>query len=99
MRAKLSGLGMLVSMALALGTATDSFAQETAPAGGAGERSSWRPGAPPQPGRSSRRPGDRSGAPGIVPTGEYKEGIPLGSWMLYPSIFVGAVYNTNLSVN
>ena len=32
----------------------------------------------------------------IAPTGEYKEGLPAGGWMLFPSVFVGAVYNDNL---
>ena len=31
----------------------------------------------------------------IAPTGEYKPGLPVGAWMLYPSIFVGAIYDTN----
>ena len=31
----------------------------------------------------------------IAPTGEYKPGLPVGAWMLYPSIFVGATYDTN----
>jgi hypothetical protein len=31
----------------------------------------------------------------IAPTGEYKPGVPVGAWMLYPSIFVGASYDTN----
>src|SRR6516164_5141941 len=33
----------------------------------------------------------------IAPTGEYKEGLALGSWMLYPSLFLGAVYDSNLA--
>ena len=33
----------------------------------------------------------------IAPTGEYKEGLPLGGWMLFPSVFLGAVYNYNLA--
>ena len=33
----------------------------------------------------------------IAPTGEYKEGLPAGGWMLFPSVFVGAVYNYNLA--
>ena len=31
----------------------------------------------------------------IAPTGEYKEGLPVNGWMLYPSIFFGAVYDSN----
>src|SRR5277367_4079668 len=92
MRAKLSGLGILVSMALALGTAS-SFAQETAPAGGEGNAAAGGQGSVPAGGQSNAP----AGGPGIVPTGEYKEGLPLGSWMLFPSVFVGAVYNSNVS--
>jgi len=92
MRAKLSGLGILVSMALALGTAS-SFAQETAPAGGEGNAAAGGQGSAPAGGQSNAP----AGGPGIVPTGEYKEGLPLGSWMLFPSVFVGAVYNSNVS--
>src|ERR1700730_13148460 len=33
----------------------------------------------------------------IAPTGEYKEGLPAGGWMLFPSVFVGAVYDSNLA--
>ena len=33
----------------------------------------------------------------IAPTGEYKEGLALGSWMLYPKAFVGAVYDSNVN--
>ena len=33
----------------------------------------------------------------ISPTGEYKEGVAVGPWMLYPSIFVGGVYNSNFN--
>jgi Putative beta-barrel porin 2 len=33
---------------------------------------------------------------GIVPTGEYREGLVLGSWKLYPKIFVGAVWDNNI---
>ena len=38
-----------------------------------------------------------SGAGEIAPTGEYKEGLPLAGWMLFPSAFLGAVYNSNLT--
>ena len=33
----------------------------------------------------------------IAPVGQYKEGIPIGVWMLYPSVFAGAVYDDNTS--
>src|SRR6516165_1923876 len=32
----------------------------------------------------------------IAPTGEYKEGLALGDWKLYPKIFVGAVWDSNI---
>jgi len=40
-------------------------------------------------------PGGSSGQ-GITPTGEYKEGLVLGDWKLYPKIFVGAVWDSNI---
>jgi hypothetical protein len=33
----------------------------------------------------------------IAPVGQYKAGIPVGVWTLYPSIFAGAVYDDNTS--
>jgi hypothetical protein len=38
-----------------------------------------------------------SGDQGISPTGEYKEGLAVGGWMLYPSLFVGGVYDRNFN--
>ena len=31
----------------------------------------------------------------ISPTGQYEGGVPLGTWMLYPELFVGAVWDSN----
>jgi hypothetical protein len=31
----------------------------------------------------------------IAPTGEYQAGLAIGSWMLYPELFVGAVWDSN----
>ena len=31
----------------------------------------------------------------IGPTGEYQEGLPVGAWTLFPSLFVGAVWDSN----
>ena len=31
----------------------------------------------------------------ISPEGPYKEGLAVGPWMYYPSIFVGGTYNSN----
>src|SRR5262245_274435 len=61
MRTASFGSAALVSMAIAVGTAPCSFAQE------------------------------------IAPVGEYSPGLPIGGWMLYPSIFAGAVYDTNVN--
>ena len=33
----------------------------------------------------------------ISPTGQYKEGLAVGPWMYYPSIFVGGDYNSNFN--
>jgi hypothetical protein len=33
----------------------------------------------------------------IAPTGQYKDGLALGGWMLFPSMFLGGVYNSNLT--
>ena len=33
----------------------------------------------------------------IAPTGEYKEGVAAGGWILFPDIFAGAVYNANIN--
>jgi Putative beta-barrel porin 2 len=41
----------------------------------------------------------RSFAQEIAPTGEYKEGIAVGDWLLYPKAFVGAVYDGNVNQN
>jgi Putative beta-barrel porin 2 len=61
-RARLLAWATVVSMALLVGIAPRSFAQDQ----------------------------------GIVPAGEYREGLVLGSWKLYPKIFVGAVWDTNI---
>src|SRR6516162_5304228 len=31
----------------------------------------------------------------IGPTGQYQAGVPIGAWMLYPELFVGAVWDSN----
>jgi hypothetical protein len=38
----------------------------------------------------------RSFAQQIVPTGAYREGVPVGGWMVYPSVFLGATYDQNI---
>src|SRR5262245_35272069 len=39
----------------------------------------------------------RSSAQEISPAGQYQEGLPLGPWMVYPSVFVGGEYDTNFN--
>src|SRR5262249_9119395 len=39
----------------------------------------------------------RSSAQEISPAGQYEAGLPLGSWMLFPSIFVGGEYDANFN--
>jgi hypothetical protein len=58
-RAKLFEWAVLVSVAVVIGTAPRSFAQE------------------------------------IAPTGEYKEGLAVGNWLLYPKVYLGAVWDSN----
>jgi hypothetical protein len=74
-------------MVLIMGMLSPSFAQDAAP----GSQGSTAPGsaAPGTQGTTS------SGGSEISPTGEYKEGLALGGWMLAPEIFLGAVWNSN----
>jgi hypothetical protein len=39
----------------------------------------------------------RSSAQEVAPTGGYTPGLAVGGWMLYPSIFVGADYDSNFN--
>jgi hypothetical protein len=41
----------------------------------------------------------RSHAQEISPTGEYKEGVAVGDWILFPRAFLGAVYDSNINQN
>src|SRR5262249_40733370 len=38
-----------------------------------------------------------AGGPEIAPTGQYIEGLPVAGWTLFPSVFVGAVFDSNLT--
>jgi hypothetical protein len=87
MRATSSGWGVFVSMVFIMGTLSPSFAQYAAPGGQATSGS--------QGSAASGSQGTSSAGPEISPTGEYKEGLALGGWMLAPEIFLGAVYNDN----
>src|SRR5262249_50549534 len=84
MRTGSSGWLIAVSMALTMGTAAPSFAQQNTSSGGQGQTTS--------PGSQGNAP---SGGPEISPTGEYQAGLSIGAWMLYPELFVGAVWDSN----
>jgi Putative beta-barrel porin 2 len=80
MLTRLTGAGVLVSVVLAVGAVTDSFAQnaptdfsQNTPTGGPGS------------------------ATGGSPSGAYKEGLQVGNWTLFPSLYAGAVYNSNIN--
>jgi hypothetical protein len=70
-------------MALIMGAVTPSFAQQNPSSGSQGQTSSASQGVAPL------------GGPEISPTGEYQGGLPIGTWMLYPELFVGAVWDSN----
>jgi hypothetical protein len=70
-------------MALIMGTAAPSFAQTATSSAGQGTATAGSPG--------TAAPGGQE----ISPTGEYQEGLALGSWMVYPSLFAGAVWDSN----
>ena len=91
MRAMSSGWGVIVSMVLVMGTLSPSFAQSTAP-GSQGSTASAS-----QSSAASGSQETSSAGSEISPTGEYKEGLALGGWMLAPELFLGAVYNFNVN--
>jgi hypothetical protein len=89
MRTKSSGWLLAVSMTLIMGMVSPSFAQESASSGGQGS-------APVVTSPGGNAPTVVTGTgQEISPTGQYQEGLAVGGWMLFPEIFVGAVYNTN----
>jgi hypothetical protein len=71
-------------MALILGAVTPSLAQQTTSSGSQGQTTS-----------SASQGIAPPGGPEISPTGEYQGGLPIGTWMLYPELFVGAVWDSN----
>jgi Putative beta-barrel porin 2 len=74
-----------VCSAVIVGFVPRAFAQDNVPTGAQENApSSAQENAPP-------------GAQEIAPTGEYKEGLAAGGWMLFPSVFLGGVYNSNLA--
>ena len=101
--AKSLGWALLVSNALTVGIVPRAFAQDTVPLKSLPPARA-RPRRTLQPVRTlhpvPRRTLDPllpSGAPGIIPTGEYQEGVPFGGWKLFPSIFVGGVWDSNVA--
>jgi hypothetical protein len=84
MRTRSSEWLIAVSMALIVGTVCPSFAQQTTPSGSQGQTTS-----------SGSQGNAPSGGPEVSPTGEYQEGLPVGAWTLFPSLFVGAVWDSN----
>src|SRR6516165_3087113 len=68
-----------MAMAVAMSAISPALAQSAAPSGAQG---AVAPVAVPSSGE-------------ISPTGEYQGGLPLGTWMLYPELFVGAVWDSN----
>src|SRR5262249_4323979 len=77
---RLFGWSLPVAVAMAMGTIPHAVAQVSAPPSGT-------------QGAAAPGPGPASGE--VSPTGEYQEGLPIGAWMLYPSLFVGAVWDSN----
>ena len=49
------------------------------------------------PRSSAQESAPSSSAQGVAPAGEYTDGIAVNGWKVFPSIFVGAVYNTNFN--
>src|SRR5262249_9044321 len=79
-RTRLWGWSFLVAIAMAMSIVPHAIAQSVAPPSGA--QASVAPVGVPSSGE-------------IVPTGEYQAGLPVGVWMLYPELFVGAVWDSN----
>ena len=80
------GAFVVASTVLTVGAVTDSFAQNApsnfpAPTGGPVSAPAGGPGY----------------APASGPSGAYAEGVAAGPWYLFPSIFVGGVYDSNIS--
>jgi hypothetical protein len=70
-----------VAIALAIGTIPHAFAQSSA--------------APASPAPAQGVAAPSGYGQEIAPTGEYQAGLPVGAWMLYPELFVGAVWDSN----
>jgi hypothetical protein len=83
-RTRAWGCSLLVAIPLAMSTIPDALAQTSAPPTGTSQGAAAQ-GAP-APGGFGQE---------ISPTGEYQAGVPIGTWMLYPELFVGAVWDSN----
>jgi hypothetical protein len=99
--AKSLGWALLVSNAFIVSVVPRAFAQDTVPFESlppARAHENTPAGANPPPGaQATAGPVLPSGAPGIIPTGEYQEGVPLGAWKFFPSVFFGGVWDSNLN--
>jgi hypothetical protein len=82
-------VSFLVGIAVAMSTISHAVAQTSAPPSGAAQS------APAQGAPAQGAPAPGGFGQDISPTGEYQAGLPLGSWMLYPELFVGAVWDSN----
>jgi Putative beta-barrel porin 2 len=82
-----------VCSAVIVGVVPRAFAQDTAPTGAQENALSGAQENAPLGAEQKAPPGAQE----IAPTGEYKEGLAAGGWMLFPSVFLGAVYNSNLA--
>jgi hypothetical protein len=88
-----------VSGALIVGILPHAFAEDNAPLD-ALPTASAQENAPPDAQGNAPFGGPVSAPPGgpeIAPTGQYTEGLPVGGWMLFPGVFVGAVFTSNLT--
>ena len=83
-KTRLRGGTLLVAIVVAMSTIPHALAQTSAAPSGTAQ------GAPAQGAAAPSGYG-----PEISPTGEYQAGLPLGTWMLYPELFVGAVWDSN----
>jgi len=90
-RTRLCGKALLVAIAVAVSTVPHALAQtSTVPANAAQGAA-----APTGAAQGAVAPVAMPSSGEIAPTGEYQGGLQLGSWMLYPELFVGAVWDSN----
>ena len=80
-RTRGGGWTFVVAIAMATSIIPHARAQTTAAPTGAAQGAPAQPAPAPTPSGYGQE---------IAPTGEYQEGLPIGTWILYPSVFVGA---------